>query len=102
MKERTRPESPSWAFFVLVMVVTILYLPVLVMMMNSFITTAGDGLALTFEWYEKIFADNEILSALRRSFMVAIAASAVATAIGTLGAIAIAKTQFRFIKILNT
>ncbi len=102
MKERTRPESPTWAFSILIFVITVLYLPVVVMMMNSVIVQVGDQFVLTLEWYRQIFSDNEILAALRRSFLVATTASLGATVIGTLGAIAITKTYFRFAKTLNT
>lgn len=102
MRERTRPESPAWALGVLLFVIAILYLPVFVMMLNSVVVLVGDQLELTLEWYRQIFSDNEILAALRRSFFVASTASLGATVIGTLGAIAITKTHFRFTKTLNT
>ncbi len=102
MKERIRPASPKWAFAILAVVMATLYLPVLVMVLNSFMTTVEDQLVLTLEWYEKIFADGDILAALRRSLLVGVTSSVAATFIGTLGAIALSKTQFRFKKSLNT
>lgn len=101
MKERSRPRSPAWAFLILVFVTVILYLPVVVMMINSFLVQAGDQLKFTLDWYRQILSDTEILEALSRSLLVAMVSSFAATILGAMGAIAITKTNFRFIKTLN-
>lgn len=94
--EKSRPAAPRTAFVILITVLILLYLPIVVMMLNSFLVQVGDSLALTFEWYVAIFEDSDLLSALRRSMYVGVSASAVATFLGGLGAIALARTRFRF------
>lgn len=99
--EKARPSAPKSAFMILGVVLFLLYLPIIVMMLNSFIIRVGDSLALTLEWYIAIFNDADLISALKRSLYVGISASTVATLLGGMAAIALARTRFRFSKPLQ-
>lgn len=94
--EKTRPAAPRAAFAILGAVLFLLYLPIVVMMLNSFIVKTGESLTLTTEWYMAIFNDEDLLSALRRSLYVGVVASAIATLLGGMAAIALARTRFRY------
>lgn len=94
--EKSRPAAPKMTFAILAGVLFLLYLPIFVMMLNSFIVKTGDSLALTLDWYIAIFNDADLLAALRRSLYVGVSASAVATFLGGMAAIALARTRFRF------
>lgn len=104
MHERLRPRAPAWAMFVLLIVLVALYLPVFIMMVSSFIISKRDslvGIAWGVDWYRAIFADEELLRALSRSFIVGLVASGLATIIGGLASIAIFRSTFRMSDLLN-
>lgn len=71
----------------------IMYAPILLLIIFSFTNSqlidfaAWKGFSLKL--YEKLFRNEEIMTALRNTFMVAISAAIVSTVIGTLGAIGI-------------
>lgn len=77
----------------LVIILLFLYLPILVMMVQSFNSgksiSSWDG--FTFHWYEELFAgrNKDIVSALQVTLSVAVIATVVSTVLGTLGAIGI-------------
>ena len=102
MTEKMRPQAPAWTFAVLVAVLTLLYLPVFVMMLNSVLVKENDLWVWTHRWYAQVFQDVEILNALKRSVIVAFTASTGALILGFAAAIAIAKTSFPFKRILNS
>jgi len=74
-----------------------LYLPILILIVFSFNT---QRLNLTWEgftlhWYEVLFSDAEVASATRNTLQVAVLSTIVATAIGTLAALALHRYEFR-------
>ena len=77
----------------LVIILLFLYLPILVMMVQSFNSgksiSSWDG--FTFHWYEELFAgrNKDIVSALQVTLSVAVIATVASTVLGTLGAIGI-------------
>jgi spermidine/putrescine transport system permease protein len=78
-------------------VLAFLYLPIAVMVAMSFNASALYTLPLvpTLHWYGAL-ADNErLLDAGRNSLLIAIATSVLATAIGTLAALALSRRAFR-------
>lgn len=76
----------------------LLYLPIVVL----FIFSINANTSLTFPlkgftlgWYEKLFASENLLHAVGNSLIVAIASSAVATAVGTMLGILLSRFEFR-------
>ncbi|HEV8254094.1 MAG TPA: extracellular solute-binding protein [Vicinamibacteria bacterium] len=74
-----------------------LYAPLLVLMALSFnrsrLTARWEG--FTLEWYARALRNPEILSALRTSVLVAVATTALATAIGTAAALFLHRRRLR-------
>lgn len=97
MSESGRPKPPIFTKWIFAVTIALLYLPIGMMMVNSIIM---DG-SLTFEWYQKVFGDNILLESLSRSMIVSFSAGIGAAFIGTLGAIAIARSQSNLKKYLE-
>jgi spermidine/putrescine transport system permease protein len=72
-----------------------LYVPIVALMVLSLnkagMPTAWTG--ISFEWYGKLAANTKILSAVKNSLIVAIASSGLATALGTMLALGVARTR---------
>ena len=95
MNERVRPQSPLWARLILASVLGLLYLPLLVMIINSVLIKNQEGWSLTLSWYREIFSDREILDAVERSFFVSVSSAFIATLIGTAASVAVNRSAFR-------
>jgi spermidine/putrescine transport system permease protein len=74
-----------------------LHLPVLILVVFSFNESrfAARLTGFTWEWYAAIADSPQILDALKVSLIVALAATAISTVIGTLVALALARHRFR-------
>jgi spermidine/putrescine transport system permease protein len=74
-----------------------LYLPILVLVALSF--SADDSLAgwsgFSLRWYRAVFADDNMLAALRHSLVVASCAATFATASAIMAAVALDRARFR-------
>ena len=79
-----------------------LYAPLIIMVFFSFNSTESTGVFTGFstKWYESLFADSDgsIRSALSYSIALAVASSLIATFIGTLAALGLAKFKKKYIK----
>jgi spermidine/putrescine transport system permease protein len=79
------------------LVYAFLYAPLAVLAAFSFnrerLTATWRG--FTLEWYVRLLGDTRILSALRNSLLVAVAATVLATTIGTAAALAFHRHRFR-------
>ena len=75
----------------------LLHLPVLVLVLYSFNTSryAAGWTGFTLHWYARLLERPDILRALRLSLVVATVSTLVATALGTLVALALARRPFR-------
>ncbi len=100
-KERARPQAPLWAFGVLIAVLIVLYLPIIVMMVNS-VLVKTDTWHFGFDWYLQIWNDEELVDALVRSLEVGLISSTVATLISGMAAIALLRSRFRWAHIVNS
>lgn len=76
----------------LIIVLIFLYIPVLVLMAQSFNSSKlrGNWTHFTFKWYISLFSYENIISALINTIVIGVVSVAVATLIGTMAAIAIA------------
>ncbi|MDO4793825.1 MAG: ABC transporter permease [Filifactor alocis] len=79
-----------------------LYLPILVMIVFSFNDSKykGHWEGFTLRWYEELFQDKEILSAVYTTFIVAILAAIISTIFGTATAVALSKLKPRYKNLL--
>ena len=81
------------------MVYIFLFLPISVVIANSFnATTSKPYLSwrgFTFDWYTKIFENNTLLTSFGNTMIIAIISTIISTAIGTLGAVGMYRYKFK-------
>lgn len=90
--EKLKPKAPVICFIILALVLLALYFPLAMMFLGSFIK-AGEW---TLAWYNDVFLDAVLGEALLRSLIIAILNGFVATIMGTLVAISVQRTGFKF------
>lgn len=78
-----------------------LYIPIVVLIVFSFNDSKyrGNWSGFTLRWYQDLFSDPDIMSALYTTFVVAIISSILATAIGTITAVGIHSLKPRYKKL---
>ena len=94
----TASGLPDWGLLLgSVLVYLFLYAPIAVLIFFSFNSTRSTQVwtGFSFEWYGQLLSDPTILQALRTSLIVGVAATLIATVIGTLTALALARHGFR-------
>ena len=80
------------------LMLALLYLPIVLLLVFSFNSNTLLSFplkGLTLNWYEKLFQTPTLLAAVGRSVIVALGASAVATILGTMVAMLLARFNFR-------
>ena len=82
-------------------VLVFFYLPVVVLVANSFNASrfGGGWEGFTLEWYRRLFTQREIWAALRNTLVIAAFATAVSTVVGTSAAFALHRYQSRLQKV---
>ena len=78
-------------------IILFLYLPVFVMVAMAFNESSLYTLPFdpTLRWFEALASNNKLLAASRNSLTIAVATSVIATAIGTMASMALARRRFR-------
>ena len=86
------------------LVLLLLYLPILMVVIYSFNSgrTIGRWQGFTTSWYTRLFSNALMGDALKSSLILAALSSALAGAIGTLGAIAMARSHLRGLRALES
>ncbi|HEX3030187.1 MAG TPA: ABC transporter permease [Clostridia bacterium] len=76
-----------------------LFLPIAVIVINSFNATNSKPYlswkGFTFDWYFKLFANEDLLQSFENTILIAIATTILATVVGTLAAVGMYKYKFR-------
>ena len=78
----------------------LLYIPIAIMIIFSF-NEAGslaEFSGFTIDWYVELFHDEEALSSLTNSLILAVSSSIIATIIGTFGALGLHRMKNRYVK----
>jgi spermidine/putrescine transport system permease protein len=91
-------KVPDWALLVFAALIYVfLYAPILVLVFFSFNSTRNTQVWTGFstQWYGELFSDESVLGAFKLSLTVGLTATAIATVIGTLTALALARHDFR-------
>jgi spermidine/putrescine transport system permease protein len=93
---RRRPGRLLPGYFVVLL--ALLYLPIGILMIFSF--NSGTSVSfpirgLTLDWYREVVERGELLGAARNSAVVALTSSTIATALGTMVALLLARFRFR-------
>jgi spermidine/putrescine transport system permease protein len=79
------------------LVYAFLYAPIAILVLFSFNRTSQTAVwqGFTLEWYGRLLRDDVILASVRNSLIVGVAATVVATVLGTLAALALGRYEFR-------
>lgn len=91
-------KRSKFAFVVLVLVMAFLYLPIAVLVANSFNLSkyGGEWAGFTLKWYQTLFTQNRsIWEAFERSLLVAATATAASCVLGTTAALALHRWKDR-------
>lgn len=94
MTERTRPRPPAIVRSALPAALILLYLPLVVMVVSSFLVRRSDGQAFSFDGYRELAGDATLWAALGRSLEVALASATAATALALIAALALERWVF--------
>jgi len=89
-----KTNRPSFGAFYFLLVCAILYLPIALLIVFSFNNSTSLAFPLkgfTLHWYQQLSQSSELLVALRNSVLIAFGSALAATALGTMGAIAIVR-----------
>lgn len=84
----------------MVLIFTLLYAPILVLVLYSFnrAGTFNNYSEFSFYWYRELFRDSTALDALKNSLILALLSAAIATVIGTLAAYGINGMKNKYVK----
>src|SRR5438309_4514900 len=91
------PPYPRWLMLHTGAVFAFLYLPIVVLILYSFNREGVGGFPprhLTLDWYRMLASDGAILDAVVNSLLVALAAVAIALALGLPAALALDRVAF--------
>ena len=90
--------APDWALLLVAgFVYLFLYAPIFVLMFFSFNSTRSTQVwtGFSLEWYGELLRDQSVHDAFRTSLIVGVVATAIATVIGTVAALALSRHSFR-------
>ncbi|HEY9691269.1 MAG TPA: ABC transporter permease [Oculatellaceae cyanobacterium] len=95
LQSKNKPR-PSWQVIFTLLMFFYMYLPILVLTFYSFNESAYSAgwQGFTLKWYQKLFSDSRILTALQNSLLVAIGAVVISAVLGTLMAVGLARYRF--------
>jgi spermidine/putrescine transport system permease protein len=96
-------KRPLWLWAAALAVYAFLYLPLLIVVVYSFNDSRlnAEWVGFTTQWYVTLFNDFDMLIAARNSVLIALAASLVATVLGTLAGLAIHRYKLRLLPVLT-
>lgn len=97
-----RASLSLWSYLIGMLV--LLYLPIAVLIINSF-NSAKYGNhwgGFTWKWYTKLFSNDSLMAAAGHSLLIAIVSATIATIIGTLAAVALHRYRFKGKAILSS
>ena len=79
-----------------------LYVPLLIVIVYSFNNSRlnAEWVGFTFDWYDKLFHDQEMLTAAGNSLLIGLTASAVSTVLGTMAGVAMYRYRTRLLSVL--
>lgn len=87
----------------LVLILLLMYAPILLLIAFSFTDSSNIGTwnGFSFDLYKQMFQNEEIMTALKNTIIVAVVSSICSTILGTIGAIGIFYSGKRFKKVMN-
>jgi spermidine/putrescine transport system permease protein len=99
-----RTGLPRWLIALVAGVYLFLHLPILVLVAFSFNASkfSVEWSGFSLEWYRRMLERDDILHGLRMSLIVGVAATVIATLLGTFIALGLARHKFRGRRVLET
>jgi spermidine/putrescine transport system permease protein len=97
MKRRSR-----WLWLAAIFAYVFLYAPLVIVVVYSFNDSRlnAQWVGFTLDWYRKLFADEEMLTAARNSLVIGLVASAVSTVLGTMAGFAMYRYKLRVLPVM--
>ena len=97
MKNRRRNRKIRLSDWYLYSLLALMYLPIVIVILYSFNVSKTSVIwgGWTLDWYGELFHDRSLLEALKNSVILAVLSSLMAAVVGTLGAVGMARAQFR-------
>ena len=91
-----------WLWTAALLAYAFLYLPLLVVVVYSFNDSRlnAEWVGFTFDWYRKLFANDEMIEAAANSLLIALSASLVSTVLGTMAGMAMHRYRLRLLPVL--
>ena len=89
----------NWLRLWTALIFVFLYLPIVVIVVFSFEKGAFSNLpwdGFTLEWYRALLDSSSAINSIKNSLLVAVVVTAIGTLLGTLGALALVRREFRF------
>lgn len=103
MKNDRAFKIVGWIFIAFMLAFT--YLPIIILIVFSFTNTKAigdwDSINWTMDLYKELFADGEILDAIKNTLILALSSATLATIIGTVGAVGIDQLRKRTKRFVN-
>ncbi|MGE3796355.1 MAG: ABC transporter permease [Thermomicrobiales bacterium] len=101
MRQNTAPRDVGkWGLGVAsVLIYLLLYLPIIIVVLYSFNeskSTTWPIQGFTLDWYRELRQDSELIEAVKLSVRVGLSAATASMILGTIGALALDRYQFRF------
>lgn len=95
-------KSSKWLWAAALVGYAFLYLPLVIVIVYSFNDSRlnAEWVGFTFDWYKKLFDDNEMLAATGNSLIIGLVASAVSTVLGTMAGLALYRQRLRLLSVL--
>lgn len=90
ISRRRKDKAIKWGgLFVIFLILILMYVPILVLIAYSFTTATNVGTwtGFSFDLYSALFKDEEIMTALGNTIILALSSSAISVVLGTSGAI---------------
>ncbi len=96
-----RRGSP-WLWAAALVAYAFLYLPLLIVVVYSFNDSRlnAEWVGFTLDWYRKLFADGDMISAAGNSLLIGVTASLASTVLGTMAGMAMHRYRLRVLPIL--
>lgn len=88
----------------IVLLLFIIYIPIVIVVIYSFNASKIDAkwAGFTLDWYIKLFKNRSLMEALRNSIIVAVLSCSVSAIIGTVGAVGMARVDFKTKSIIES
>lgn len=94
-------KKSRFPIYVTLAVLIFLYLPIIVLFINSFNDSrfGGEWMGFTFKWYQRLLHERALWQSFRNSLIVALSATIVSSILGTTAALSLYRYKTRLQKI---